>query len=273
MYKIKLPKTVNLIIVFFRVFGLWDFTNRTAFHLKALKTFHFSLYLSFVASFLTKAIITDDPDDVVQFGALSIIVSVHAYRVAYIIIRQNDTIELIDEVCTHSTDKIEEFNRVSKRIGKFIKFIGTFIVGCTVEVSMFIIAPAVWNEMTLVKIAFPFGDRQNVFWIRQVFLLTGGLYSVLSVCFSAIIWFLMVNASIKYDMLGNQLRNLGERRAILLDFSSAAVQETAFSKEIDQEVFASDLVEAIKIHHQINKYAVNFEGGKSLKLRCKYHSH
>lgn len=255
MYNIEPPKTINLIIVTFRAIGLWDKTKRTAFHAKALKTFHFSLYLSFVASFLTKAIATNDPDEVILFGALSIIVSVHAYRVAYIIIRQSDTIKLIEEICTHSTNKIDEFNRVSRKIGKFIKFIGTFIVLCTVEVSMFIILPAVWNEMTMVKIAFPYGDMPNVFWIRQVFLLTGGLYSVLSVCFSSIIWYLMVNASTKYDMLGNQLRNMDEmRRVELVDFSSIAAQDSVIhSKVIHQNRFREELIEAIKNHHRINK--------------------
>ncbi len=252
MYNIDLPNTISHIITTFCTLGLWSNKERSVFRANALKVFHFSYYLSFFASIAIKAIITTDSDEFVFHVALSIIVAVHVFRMAYIIVKQPETVELINRLGTHSTNNMEEFWQIENKVKKFIKLSQVFIVACSVEVSMFIILPAIFNEVTLIRIAFPFGNMRKVFWIKQTFLLIGGVYSVFCICFSVLIWYVMVNLAIKYNILGNKLRDLG---IICIADSTvdSTVQRIIISKRMQQKTFMTGLVEAIKTHRQIDK--------------------
>lgn len=46
------------------------------------------------------------------------------------------------------------------------------------------------------------------------FLVTGGLLGVTSVLFSILVWFLLLNCGLKYEVLGNQLQNMSLIRAV-----------------------------------------------------------
>ncbi len=186
MYNIDLPNTISHIITTFCTLGLWNNQKRSAFRSNALKLFHFSYYFSFFLSIAIKAIITTDSDEFISCTALSIMVAVHAFRMGCIVVKQPETMKLIDIIGTCSTNDIEAFFDVNNKMKKFIKFGRAFIVACSVVVSSLIILPAMWHEATLIPIAFPFGNRRNVFWIKQTFILIGGFYALLCVCFSVI---------------------------------------------------------------------------------------
>lgn len=216
--------------------------------------FHFSCYLSFLASIVIKAVITNDSDEFVFFIALSITVTVHVIKMLYINLKNPETINLIYKIGTHSTNEMEEFIHVDNKIKKIMKFANAFIVVCVVEVYMLIILPAIWIDLTLINVAFPLGHHRNVFWIKQTFVLIGGVYSLLGAFLSIIIWYVMLNASIKYDMLGNRMRNLGVMRTPVADLSDeTTVQKVIISKTTGQQIFLEDLIGTIKTHQKINK--------------------
>ncbi len=250
MYNIDLPNTISHIITTFCTLGLWNNKKRSAFRSNALKLFHFSYYFSFFLSIAIKAIITTDSDEFIFCTALSIMVAVHAFRMGCIIVKQPETMKLIDIIATNSTNNLEEFRKVNSKMKKFVQFGRAFIVACSVEVSMFIILPALWKDATLIPIAFPFGNRRSVFWIKQTFILIGGSYAILCLCFTVTIWYAMVNIAIKYDLLGNKLRNLGDADSTKEDSN---VQKIIISKRMQPQMFMKDLLEAVKIHHQIDK--------------------
>lgn len=149
---------------------------------------------------------------------------------------------------------MEEFIHVDNKIKKIMKFANAFIVVCVVEVSMLIILPAIWIDLTLINVAFPLGHHRNVFWIKQTFVLIGGVYSLLGAFLSIIIWYLMLNASIKYDMLGNRMRNLGVMRTPVADLSDeTTVQKVIISKTTGQQIFLEDLIGTIETHQSTSK--------------------
>lgn len=84
MYSIELPNTINRIIATFYGLRLWYIKEGTALRATALKMFHFSCYLSFLASIVIKAVITNDSDEFVFFIALSITVTVRVIKMLYI---------------------------------------------------------------------------------------------------------------------------------------------------------------------------------------------
>lgn len=251
MYNIQLPSTINRIIAIFYGLGLWHVKDKTDFCSTTLKMFHFSYFLSFFASIAVKALITNDSDEFVFFAALSIIVAVHVIRMFYIISKKPEIIKLIHQIGTHSTTDIEDAIHFDKKIKNFMKFGKTFMFGCIVEVSLFIIVPALLNDATIINIAFPFGNLRSIFWIKQTFLLIGGGYSVLCVFLSIIIWFLMVNAAIKYDLLGNQLQNLGVMRKV--DQTVEIEQKQFTSNRTKQDIFMADLIVIIQSHQKVNQ--------------------
>lgn len=251
MYNVELPNTINQIIVVFYELGLWDTQQKTVFCTTAVKMIHVAYYISCVTSIAVKALITNDPDDSVFLTALAVLATVHIFRMVYIILKKSETIELVHEIGTHSTNSIEEFIQVDNKIKKFMKFAKAFILACFCEVSMIIIFPAISNEQAIINVAFPLRNSRMTFWVKQVFVLIGALYSVVCVFLSIIIWFLLLNGAIKYEMLGSKFRNLGDTKTkdTSTDFTTKKV---IISKTRQQQEFLKDLKEAIKTHRKIN---------------------
>lgn len=253
MYNIELPKTVNRIIAVFYGLGLWDTQeHQTGYWSTALKMFHFAYYISCVTSIAVKALLTNDTDDSVFLTALAILATVHVFRMLYIILKKNETTKLIHKIGTHTTNDTDEFVRVDNKIKKFMKFGNGFLLACICEVSMVIIFPILSHEKPIINVAFPFNGR-IVFWIKQMFVLFGALYSVVCVCLSVIIWYLLLNCAIKYELLGVELRNLGDCKIMHPSNDCTTVQKLSNLKRQDLENFLGDLIEAVKSHREINE--------------------
>ncbi len=250
MYKIEQPHTIECIIVAFYGLRLWNRqeTIPIGYNVIALQVFHIVYYMLCVVSIAVKAFTTDDTDESVFLTALAILATVHLFRLLYIIAKKSETIKLIDELGTHSTNESEEYIRIDGKLKRFMKHGNGFIVACLCEVSMIIIFPILSNGKAIINVAFPLSTSSRlVFWTQQVFVLFGALYSVVCVCIAVIVWYLLLNGAIKYEMLGTQLRNLG------YPVKKDVTKELNISKERKSQKFHSDLIEAIQLHRQITE--------------------
>lgn len=240
MYNIELPKTITQICAVFYGLGLWSIRDGTTFRENRQKIFQFTYFVSFLISIVVGAIVSNDKDELIFLTVLSIGVSVHALRLFYIIWRKNEILSLIGQCSNYSINKQKDFIRVNKKIILFFKFVNFFIFMLIIAFFLISIFPIFSSgKLLIVNIAFPLDRKhsQIEFWITHVYVVIGCTYCILCTLLSIIIWYLMINCAIKYEILETEFRKIG-------------VQNLKTTKITGEQLFLKDLKIAIKSHQE-----------------------
>lgn len=246
MFNIQVPSTITHTLAVFYGLGFWDSNNKSVFFSNALKLFHFTYYVSFGTSIAVGALISNNPDDFTFLSALFIIVVVHFVRMLYLFGKRTEIIDLIYRIGTHSTNERSELTQVKRKLEIFTKFAKTFYSACYVNVFLALISPIFSSEELLINIAFPWKSLRAVFWISHAFIVLGCVLSLTVYILTLIVWYLMLNAAIKYELLGTQMRNMGV--VYTADTSNVKLK---LSTKAKQNLFLSDLIKVIKAHRKI----------------------
>ncbi len=214
--------------------------------------------LSLLTSLLSGAYLSSDHEESVFLLAVGIGNFVQVFRMFKLISGKSLILDFLHDLSSHSISDNQEFVRVNKKLKNFVNLsLGFALVGA-VAVSCTAFVPLFSNEKILVfKIAFPLDWKNDSFsfWITHLFVVCGSLYGFISVLFVIILWYLMFNCTIKYEILGNQLRRMG----LIKDGQKSEIQSVlkrkAKKSKVDgQQLYHKDLIEAVKSHKNIKRY-------------------
>ncbi len=258
MYNIGASSFISQIIGIFYRFGLWDSKDGTSVFEFGRKLFHYLLMLSFLTSLFSGAYLSNDNEEAIFLLAIGIGNFVQVFRMFKLISGKSSILNLLHELSSHSTTDTEEFVRINKKLKDFNNLSLGFVLVGAVALCCAAIVPLVSNEKTLLfNIAFPLDWKNDSisFFIAYFFVLGGSLYAVLSSVFVIIIWYLMFNCTIKYEILGNPLRRMGLRKDDEKSEIQSVLKTKAKTSKVDrQQLYHKDLVEAIKSHQNNNRY-------------------
>ncbi len=227
--------------IFYRL-GMWSDTATVGDRCR--KLFYFIYFVSMVLSIALGALNTDDKDDSVFLTVVAVLLGVQAYRLWIIIWGRNELLLLLHQICEYSTNDRRESIQINQKLNVFMKIVSYFLIAVVIAYFFgFVLYPITNGKHLMLNIAFPL-DRNNsdvAFWMAFAFL--DGAIFLAVVCFicNIIIWYLMLNISCEYKILGNQLRNMGTIRTNLK--VSLAVQKQQFYK---------DFIMAIQTYDRIN---------------------
>lgn len=251
MYKTDIPIAVKQVIAVFHALKLWTVKEDAAVYETALKFFHFIYFVSFVLSIVVRTVLTDDKDDRVIMTAAAIIAVVHICRLWYTISKKNEILALIWQLGAHSTNDREMFHQIMNKLNNWMNFARFIISMCTSGVVLLCIFPLLSSEkIVLFNIAFPTDrEQRTAFWIAHSFNVVGSSYAVLCFFVSVIVWYLMINGAVKYQLLGDQLRNMGVANVTI----NGTSQNRKHLKTNQQNQFLEDLIEAIRTHQKVKE--------------------
>lgn len=253
MYCVEMNKGVKQIFELFRRLGFWSRGEQATVTERRIKLFYSIFYFLFPISILAGAIKSESSDEFIFLLETSILTAVMSIKIQYTIWKQKEIDELSHRIGVYALDNHEDCNLVNRKLNTFVKVGAYFFFLCIIMAStVAFILPFVGNEKKLFfNIGFPFDWKNNAiaYWIAYVFLTTEIIISTLSVLFSLIMWFLMFNCSLKYEVLGNQLRNMGVIRTV-----SATVSKLKISEVEKENIFRRDLIAVIESHKDINEY-------------------
>lgn len=246
MYKIEILDTIKKIIAIFYRLGFWDIENT---YLESkLQLFHFIYFVSVLLTIVVGAFTTDDKDDSIFLAVISIIFLVHAFRLSYIILNKNEILSLIYQTSSQQTNDYNEFIEITNKLKYFSKFSSSLVLMCTIGLGFIAVLPFISSTNVLV---FNYGlpsylkNSKIIFCITHVYVVLGFVYALILCLVTVIVWYIMINCAIKYEILGNNLKKIGsiETRTARLKVTEAEQQ-----KWIMQRV-----IEAIDTHRKINK--------------------
>ncbi len=250
MFRIQVHKFIRGITLGFYLLGFWHRGDVETHSEWRLKIFYSVYHLLFPISVIVGAIGSDDNDEKVFLIEVAIIGAVLVVKLWYIIWRKRETLELLDRICDYNVEDRETFDLVNNKLKKFMKFCAAFlgtVLMSGICVSFFV--PFFSTDRKLfINFGFPFDWRNNevAYWLAHLFFVTQVTIAALTTSFSVIVWYLMANCGWNYEVVGQQIKEIGE-----IDESS---HKNRISKSQIDTLYQYHLIEAIRSHSDLKEY-------------------
>lgn len=246
MYYIDIPDTINRLIEAYCLFGFWN-KGKATYLKNGLQIFHFTYFVLLLISTSLGAWIADDKDDSILSMVISIQFTVHAFRMYCMIFNQKEIIVLIQEIGKQFTNDHNEFMQVSNKMKVTMQLVNSFIVMLVSAIVFIAAIPTFTSEKKLafyIAIPLDWKNSETEYWLTHAYIVVGSTYAIVCGIFTLIIWYLMINCAIKYEMLGRQLRSVS-----LFE----TMEKSKVSKTYQQNVLVQHLIVVIRRHLTTNK--------------------
>lgn len=204
---------------------------------------HSLLSLSYSVSLIVGAVQSDDKKETIYLGVCGLTAGVNTIKLTYILWKTEEIFGFLSKIAEYSIEDVEEFDKISNRLRKFINFVVIFLFNLFSGAAFLFIFPIFSSEIVLpFNVAFPLDWRKGGFtyWIAYFYVMSVSIHAIFAAVFIVIVWYLMLNSSLQYQLLGNQFKMLGHRK---LNVSQAE----------NQSHYRHSLIALIKTHRHIKE--------------------
>lgn len=247
MYNIAIPETIRQMNAIYYLLGLWKIKDGITYG----QFFYFTYFVSIVISIFLGACFTNSNDEMIFLTATAFIGVVQLCRMYFIIWKQNEILNLIYETGVHRTNDFEVYTGIEnklKNMMSFAKFLMSML--CFLVVILLFLPIGATENVLIVNVAFPldYTNDQRAFWIVHAFVTLGFLLSLICTFFTIMVWYLMMNFVIQYEILGNRFKNLGKVE------TGETKAKLKISIKEQNRLYLQQFIEAIKTNENIYEY-------------------
>lgn len=255
MYFVKVnDKIIRIFDLFYRI-GLWYRGEEATARETKIKLFYSFHFLLFPISLMAGAITTDNSEESIFLIETAVITTAMSIKFYYLIWKKREFIEFLHRIGIYSIDNHEEFTLINDKLNMFMKFTTFFVFSMIFSAAVALLGiPFVGSERNLFfNVAFPldYKNSDTKFWIAYAFIFSEVILCVISCLVSVLMWYLLLNCGLKYEVLADQLRNLGVVRTVAV---VTTVNERKISEAKKGNLYQRDLIKGIISHLDINEY-------------------
>lgn len=221
VYNIKPHPIVGQILAVFSFCGMWE-KDHQFFIVKLFKKVTLFLITTSLGTAMASGIfIADDNNESLFLAGCAIGTALHTVKLIYILTKKQQILSFIDDICAHSFSDFDEFGKVQQKLNTFAKFgyATVFFASCGIVGFLILSLPIFSSEVTLpLNVGFPLDWKHSRinYWLAHSFISIGVIVVAVVTFFTVIYWYILFNCSIKYTILGNQLRTMGDRTAAII---------------------------------------------------------
>lgn len=262
MHSVEITKLIKRLISFFYLVGFWHREEECAVSAKRqlIKSFYCIYHFIFTISLIVGAITSDSNDESIFLVQVAIIEFVLTIKLSILIWNQKSIRNLLNRICCFTLQFDDCYNVFTKKLNGFTKFVTVLLtasnVSCVCEAIVVPLLPKSEREL-FIKVGFPFDWRNNdwAYWMANLFILTELFLTLSAFLFSIIIWYLLFVCSLRYEVLGMELKKTGD---------SSEFGKVKMSEMEKRNSFLRQLSETIDRHGHLKKYEF-FSEVKSLQ--------
>lgn len=242
MTTIEINDRINQVVSQYYRLKIWQRENATPSLLHvAIQRFYFVIHLSYVFAVFSGLFLCNHNEFVFQIAVLMayFVVNVKLY---YLLWHQKDIRSFLHKLCYHSISDRNESIRVNKKLNAFVKFVSTFLMlAASGTVPFFGYTLPIFTKgrkLPLMIGLYPLNWRNNLwsYWAAYLFITLNHVLTVALLSSSVIIWYIMINCSIKYELLGSEFRRIGVNFSEVIEgpvISSAEKKRSCFREMVD----------------------------------------
>lgn len=217
MSTIGIHNRLNQIIAMYYSLHIWQ-REGTSYLQVIVKLFYYALHLSYVMAVFLGIFLCEDNEIIFQIAVFLayLVINVKLY---YILWKQIDICSFLYEICSHSVSNSIDVMEINRKINVFVRFATYFLIMAALGTVPFFCfrLPIFSSQRKLpLTIGFPLNWRNNVFyyWTAYFYVTINHFLTAVYLSSTVIIWYIMINCSIKNESLGRQLGNLGTNTVI-----------------------------------------------------------
>ncbi|XP_037049666.1 odorant receptor 94b-like [Bradysia coprophila] len=233
MYSIQVDRTFQQIIKIFYQIGIWQNDEESNFRKTGKKLFY-------------------------TFFEVVCINAVVYVKFLYLLFKKHEILAFLnDQFVVHAIENRQEYEQTNEKLKKFVKFIRPYYLALFITVVLLIVTklPIFSADRGLpFFISFSWNDSEIVYWLAYLFVsLSTLLYDIINLI-TILIWYMMLNYSIEYELLGNKLHGLGARRETI----QPMVKNQKNIELQQRSMFVEDLIVVMKVHQNLKETIERF---------------
>lgn len=251
MNSIKINSTFCIIITILYKVGIWTIHEESKYREMGRKFFYIFSFLFFQILIALFAFLSDDRNQSLFLIELVIGVMVLNVKLIYLLWKKNEIFEFLNDSVIANSILEREGKSYANKIQVFMKFVLAYnffviVTGISLVISSL---PFFSSEKKLPLFIIIPVDGIVVYWVTYIILAWGIIFSCLSNLNISFIWYIMLNYSIKYQILRSEFRNLGATRTT----QKATEAGKKFTTQ-NQNLFLQDFVVLVNKHRNLSEY-------------------
>lgn len=253
MFQVEIHQYIEIIISIFHRFDVWSSEDEETIGKLRIKIFYSVYYIFSIISMMAGAITSDNKGDSIFLIESSLVMTVLFVKLLCLIWQKQKIIELLNQICSYSVKDQDEFTLVINKLKYLMNFVALFYSSAIVSSVCALLVPGLFGSerKLFFSIGFPLDWRNNDFayWLTVAFLSSEFSFTIFSWLFTGMIWYLLANCSLRYRILGKQIKDMGK---------VAPVDETTNKMEVSNiekdNIYLRDLLVTIKSYNYLNEY-------------------
>ncbi|XP_037050332.1 odorant receptor 94b-like [Bradysia coprophila] len=238
MYTITIDKTFEFFMKIYYTTGIWPRKDESLLRQSAKRLFYASFGVFFPIIFVLNSIFCEDPDESLFSVQMAIIVSIFYLRFLYALFTKSSILEFLAQL-DHYIESRKEYEQINQKTNKFITFVRSYVAMLWLTAFVLIISrlPLFSSDRGLPYfISFSWNDSEIIYWLAFLFMTLEICVFSISATFTPFCWYLLLNFSIKYDMLGNSLKRLGRGGVKMVNTVYSKKKNNQFIEEITVQI-------------------------------------
>ncbi|XP_037040042.1 odorant receptor 94b-like [Bradysia coprophila] len=257
MHHIQVHTIINQILsVFYRI-GFWNREDEKSPIKLRIKWFYLIYHFMVVVSAVTGSLHNENKDDRILLIETAVVNAVLTAKLWLTMWKQRQIFELLEQICTFTVRDREAFVFVNEKLKQFSNVTKLFIWIVAVLATFEVIAPFVGEKNLFFKIALPFDWRKNDlnYLLANAYICSAIILSCFCVLNTILLWYIMFNCSLRYQVLGIHITKMGSRLGeeskgildkenVCRDDLSTLIKECLLTRKLvsDLESFCSTIV-------------------------------
>lgn len=198
-------------------FGLWQEEDAPLVRKIARTVVYVLFSIGFVVSLLGGSLITEDHHESLFLLTLGLIVSVLNFKTFLNYSRANDVLAILQAICTHSIengDSDQLLQNINRKLNFFknCSFLFLALIVTIVLTFLMLFFPAFLTKKQLpFNIWFPLDWKESsiAHWMAYLYIIFCLIFNSFICLLTLIVWYIMLNCSIKYEVLGDRFSHFG----------------------------------------------------------------
>ncbi|XP_037027235.1 odorant receptor 94a-like isoform X2 [Bradysia coprophila] len=258
MYEFEVPASIkqNLSAYYRAYFWFREDDAQSIVH-QGRKTIMVLFYICFVVSIGVGGQITADKDQRIFVSLMSVLASVHNYRIWLVLWKKKSILKCVDKIGIYYTKDPKKFDQLNNLLKLFMKFGDFFTIVINVGiVSVSFIYPILsrlsGKRGLFFSNAFVFDySASDVSYLAVNVFVNMAMFQTAVVCSTIvpIVWYLLLSLVFRYRILRHQLKNLGK---------TFAMEDNSLSGNTQQKLFMKELLMAMHDYDKINRLVDEF---------------
>lgn len=208
-----------------------------------------TVYTSFPTILTVVAFCYDDLTEMVNTGLMAILEAVATLKLFYLIYKQKEILDMLnDPLVSHSIEDKSEYDDCNRKIKRIVRMIAAYLITLTLSLDFNIINQIFTNDKVMpLFIRYAMRDSKPLYWVSFVFCGASCTFCNISNYANIIIWYIMLNYAIEYELLGNRMKRLGTQAKKIT--TVAEQNHPAFPRH--DHLYLKDLLDLVKAHRHL----------------------